>query len=121
MNTDFILLKAQFNALRNLYMARLSNRGKDIAWLDKYILWKYEREILLSEDNTPLPSPESERLERRRFQLQVLMDVAYIQGHLEQFDLIRYISPDAYNIASEVGQHSDCSEESMLPLIDKYC
>lgn len=121
MNADFLILKAQFNALRNHYMSHLGNNpDKDIVWRDKYLLWLFERELLSSCDNTQLPSPESETLERRRFQLQALMDVAYLQGHLEQFGVARLIQPESREIADAVFRDSDGSEETMLPLIDRY-
>ena len=121
MNIDFLMLKAQFNALRNFYMGHLgSNPDKDIAWRDKYLLWEFERDLLSSCDNTQLSSPENEILERRRFQLQVLMDVAYLQGHLEQFGVARLIQPGSREIADAVFRNSDGSEETMIPLIDRY-
>ena len=48
------------------------------------------------------------------------MDVAYIQGRLEEYDIPRIIDSYAAAQALQVFQQSeDGSEELMLPLIDK--
>lgn len=124
MNADFILLYEQFQSLRNHYMRQLGDLKKKDVWYEKYLLWKFERDRLLgyvlSANSTQLPSPEIEKLEHRRFQLQVLMDVAYIQGDLEQRGVLRMTSPQDYEIAQNVFQKSDGSEETMIPLIDQY-
>ncbi len=126
MDAEYILLKAQFEALRNYFTSLLSTIFKDDenttdkVWRAKYLLWSFERDNLYASCcNTQPSSPESEKINHRCFQLQVLMDVAYIQGQLEGYDLIRYISPDAYNLAQSVFLRSDGSEEKMLPLIDE--
>lgn len=123
MNTDFILLKAQFNAFRNLFVGllpRIDKGDTNTVWFHKYRLWEFERELLFSYDRSRLSSPEIEKLDRRCFQLQVLMDVAYLQGRLEQFEIIRLIQPDSMSLANNVFAHSsDGSEEMMVPLIDK--
>lgn len=81
-------------------------------WLDKFFLWKYER-VMLSFSN-------NEDQERRSFHLQILMDIAYIQGKLEQHDVVRFISPDSYKIAQNIYQKSDGTEETMIQLIDEH-
>lgn len=48
------------------------------------------------------------------------MDIAYIQGKLEQHDVVRFISPESYKIAQSVFQNSDGTEETMIPLIDEH-
>ena len=120
MNSDILIIKAQLHAMRSVYMGSLSKQGKDIAWLHKSLLWKFEKGVLPFSESIQLPSDESEKLERRHFQLQVLMDVAYLQGNLEQFDIYRCVPPGSVKIAECVFHESDGSEETMIPLIDKY-
>lgn len=92
-----------------------------MAWLARYLLWRFERENLLSMScKSQLRAPEKARIDRRCFQLQVLMDVAYIQGALEQQGEIRKISAVDAALANSVYNQSDGSEELMLPLIDDY-
>ena len=123
MNADFILLDAKFNAFRNLFVGllpRIDKGDTDTVWFHKYRLWEFERDLLFACYDTPLSSPVMKKVDRRRFQLQVLMDVAYIQGHLEQFDIIRLIQPYAVTLANDIFEKSaDGTEETMLPLIDK--
>ena len=128
-NIDFELLKAQHEALRIHYLSLLTTiLGQDEqekidgskTWLSKYLLWCYERENLSPLENKVQPSsPDSDRIRRRRFQLQVLMDVAYIRGGLEGYDILRKISPDDYRLAEEVFRNSDGSEEMMIAALDK--
>ncbi len=125
MDNDFIILKAQFHALRNYFTSLLPTIFKDDpyrdnkVWLAKYLLWKFERDNLapydLAGSHTP---PEKDKISRRRFQLQTLMDVAYIQGLLEGYGIPRLIDSCAAAQAQQVFQNSDGSEETMLPLID---
>lgn len=129
MNTDFILLKAQHDALRTYFQSLLPVIFKNDplqkldgskTWLAKYLLWRFERENLSPFDYRPgLSSPEKEKISRRRFQLQVLMDVAYIQGHLQGHDIIRRVAPDAVALANSVYSRSDHSEADMCRLIDE--
>lgn len=125
MDTDLIMLKAQFEALRNLFTTSLptlfhhdkAKEGK--VWFAKYCLWKFERDNLTSfEFADTLPTPEKDRISHRRHQLQVLMDVAYIQGRLEEHGIIRKVDSYAASQAEQVYAQSDHSEETMLPLID---
>ena len=122
---DQILLNAKVNAMRDYFISLLPtiyqhDKEKDSkVWLAKYTLWQFERETLAPYDyTTQLSSPERERISRRRFQLQVLMDVAYIQGQLEGYDIIRKVDSYAASQAQQVFEKSDGSEESMIPLID---
>lgn len=126
MNTDFILLKAQFEALRNYFTSLLpyifeqDPSRDDKVWLAKYLLWQFERDNLAPFDYTDSLAPlEKERISHRRFQLQVLMDVAYIQGSLEGYGILRRVDSYAAAQARQVFAQSDGSEETMLPLIDK--
>ena len=125
MDNELIIIKAQFNALRNYFTSLLptifqNDREKDSkVWLAKYLLWKFELENLAQYDSEDShKSPDQDKIGRRRFQLQVLMDVAYIQGRLEGYDIPRKVSSDAAAQAQRVFENSDGSEESMLPQID---
>lgn len=125
MNEDFIILKAQFEAMRNYFTSLLPtifqhDKEKDSkVWLAKYLLWKFELENLAPYDSEDShKSPAQDTIGRRRFQLQVLMDVAYTQGRLEGYDIPRKVSSDAAAQAQRVFESSDGSEETMIPLID---
>ena len=125
MKEDFIILKAQFEAMRNYFTSLLPtifqhDKEKDSkVWLAKYLLWKFERDNLAPYDSEGShKSLEQDKIGRRRFQLQVLMDVAYNQGQLEGYDIPRKVSSDAAAQAQRVFESSDGSEETMIPLID---
>lgn len=125
MDTELIMLKAQVEAFRNYFTSLLptifqNDREKDSkVWLAKYLLWHFERQNLSPYDFADtLPTPEKDRISRRRHQLQVLMDVAYIQGRLEEYGIIRKVDSYAASQAEQVYAQSDHSEETMLPLID---
>ncbi len=127
MNTEMILLKAQFEALRNYFTSLLptifehDEECKDKVWLAKYLLWQFERSNLAPFDYADkLSPPEKDRISRRRFQLQVLMDVAYIQGQLEGYDIPRKVDSYAADLALRIYNQSDGYEETMVPLIDKF-
>ena len=97
-----------------------STRKDDKVWLAKYLMWEFERANLLPFDYTDKLSPQQKgRISHRRFQLQVLMDVAYIQGHLEEYGILRRVDSYAASQALQVFSESDKSEDGMLPLIDK--
>lgn len=123
---DLILLNAKVDAMRTYFISLLpvifrGDKEKDSkVWLAKYTLWQFERESLAPYDYTTQLGPhERERISRRRFQLQVLMDVAYIQGRLEEYDILRKVDSYAAAQALQVFEKSaDGSEESMIPLID---
>lgn len=66
-----------------------------------------------------LSSLEKAPISHRRFQLQVLMDVAYIQGGLEGYDILRRISRDALVLADTVYSQSNGSETDMCRVIDE--
>ena len=92
MDTEFIMLKAQVEAFRNYFTSLLPT------------IFQNDR--------------EKDRISRRRHQLQVLMDVAYIQGRLEEYGITRKVDSYAASQAEQVYAQSDHSEETMLPLID---
>lgn len=125
MKQDYIILNAQLGALRSYFKSLLpiifqhdpDTDGK--VWLAKYLLWQFERELLAPYDlEASSDSPDSKKIGHRRFQLQVLMDVAYIQGRLEEYGIARMIGSYAAAQAQHVFHNSDGSEETMLPLID---
>ena len=125
MDNELIIIKAQFNALRNYFTSLLPtifqhDKEKDSkVWFAKYLLWKFERDNLAPYDSEGShKSLGQDKIGRRRFQLQVLMDVAYTQGRLEGYDIPRKVSSDAAAQAQRVFENSDGSEESMLPQID---
>lgn len=124
MNTDLIMLKAQVEAMRNYFtslLPTLFKGDKDKVWLAKYLMWEFERANLEPFSCTSkLSFPEREKINRRRFQLQVLMDVAYIQGNLEEYGIPRLISSDDAARALDIYNNSQGCEETMLPLIDKF-
>ena len=79
-----------------------------------------ERENLAPLDYTQsLSSHEKAPIDHRRFQLQVLMDVAYIRGGLEGYDIVRKVSQDAQALADIVYSRSDGSEADMCRVIDE--
>lgn len=126
MDIDMILLEAKFEALRTYFTSLLpaifkdDPRKDDKVWLAKYLMWEFERANLLPFDYTDKLSPQQKgRISHRRFQLQVLMDVAYIQGHLEEYGILRRVDSYAASQALQVFSESDKSEDGMLPLIDK--
>ena len=123
MNTEIILLNAQVQAMRNYFTSLLPliHKGNEsMVWLAKYLMWQFERDVLAPFSYTDnLESLEKEKIDRRRFQLQVLMDVAYIQGHLEEHGIARIVSSDAAARALDIYNSSQGCEETMLPLIDE--
>lgn len=130
MNIELELLKAQIKALRSYFASLLpvifQNDGQQKAdgskvWLAKYCLWRFERENLSPLSYTLQPaSPGLELIDRRRFQLQVLMDVAYIRGDLEAYGIPRVVSQASADLANHVFLHSDGGEDGMIALIDEY-
>ena len=122
---DYIILNAKLGAFTTYFKSLLpiifqndpDTDGK--VWLAKYLLWQSERELLAPYDSEASSgSPDSDTIGRRRFQLQVLMDVAYIQGRLEEYGIARIVDSYAAAHAQHVFHDSDGSEETMLPLID---
>lgn len=129
MNIEFEMLKAQHEALRSYFLSLLpyifrthpeEKKDGSKTWLAKYYLWRFERENLAPLDfQSDLDAPEKEKISHRRFQLQVLMDVAYIQGHLEGYDIVRKVSRDARALADTVYSRSDGYEAGMCMVIDE--
>lgn len=129
MNIEFEMLKAQHGALRNYFLSLLpyifrthpdEKKDGSKTWLAKYFLWRFERENLAPLDfQSELDAPAKEKISHRRFQLQVLMDVAYIRGGLEGFDIVRPVFQDARALADIVYSRSDGSEADMCRVIDE--
>lgn len=129
MNIEFEMLKAQNEALRSYFVSLLpyiyrthpdEKKDGSKTWLAKYSLWRFERENLSPLDYTPsLSSLEKAPISHRRFQLQVLMDVAYIRGGLEGYGIVRKVSRDARALADTVYSRSDGSEADMCRVIDE--
>ena len=90
-------------------------------WYTRYLRYDYERGYLyqLSETTDPR-SPEGERIEHRRFQLQILMNIAYLQGHLEDYNIIRKVSRRDQMAASKILESYDGYDESLLQAIDDF-
>ncbi len=126
MDKDFILLKAQNDALRHLFMSLFKTFFKndtDRIWLSKYSLWLFERNNLPT-FTADFPEDARKAIDRRRFQLQTLLDIAWLEGGLEDFEIeswFRHISPDREQFAARVfeasGNASD--EESLVAAIDR--
>lgn len=122
MNIELEMLNAKVNAFRNLFLGLLATliKDPDRVWLNKFHLWMFERDLLAPLDfDDRLPSPEKEKIYHRRFQLQVLMTVAYIQCKLEQFEIPFRIPPQDRELASKVFELSDGSEDMMIRVIDQ--
>lgn len=123
MNIDLELVKAQVDALRIAYLGLLFSlypNDPDRRWLARYYFWQMERENLATlRGRVQNSSPETDKIDRRRFQLQVLMDVAYIQGGLEGFDILRRIDPDSFDLAMRIYSQTDGSEDQMVQKIEK--
>lgn len=126
MDTELVILKAQFEALRNYFTSLLptifshDKEQSDKVWLAKFCLWRFERENLVPYSSIAnRNSLETEQIDRRRFQLQVLMDVAYIQGQLEGYGILHGISRHSADFANRIYVSSDGTEASMISLIDK--
>ena len=115
------MLNAKIDALRNAYAIFLRATFKDDQkfWYSQYLLWKFERDSLKSYSILSKLLPEEKgKVANRRFQLQVLLDVAYIQGQLEELGIIRKVSSYAAAQAERVYSLSDHSEGSMIEIID---
>ncbi len=126
MNPDFLILQAQFKALRNFFMGTLSKlyeNEKDSEqkiWEAKYLIWQFEREFLNSAYLAgKLSTLEEEKIDRRLFQLQVLSDAAYIRSHYKECELANAIDTYAVAQALHILEQSDGSEEDMCRLIDE--
>lgn len=123
MNIDLEMLNAQVDALRIAYLGLLFSlypNDPDRRWLARYYFWQTERENLATLSyRVQTSSHETDKIDRRRFQLQVLMDVAYIQGGLEGFDIQRRIDPYSFDLAMRVYSQTDGSEEEMIRELDR--
>ena len=120
-NTDFILLKAQFEALRTWTMIKCTeNLTSRLKWKSKYFLCRLERENLPFADETHVSSLETKRIDRRRYELQWLLDISYVWGHLEEDDEWRYIDPLTLEKISCIDPKKDFDEETILYKLKDY-
>ena len=121
MDLEKIMLQARVDAMRETFAIFLRAHFKNESdyWYCQYLLWTFERDILMPYDfSSSIPPEEKGRVANRRFQLQVLLDVAYIQGDLEELGIIRKVSSYAAAQAERVYSLSDHSEGSMIEIID---
>lgn len=126
MTTNEIILKAQLASIRRTADVLLRSLWADVEnkpqllWYARYLNYKFERDSLspccfgLTE-----PVAQPELLEHRRYHLQVLMDVAYIQGSLGELGIVRRISPPAAALAEKVFRHYDGFDESLFQALEK--
>lgn len=114
-NTDFILLKAQFDALRIWAITRnLDNISSQDRWMSKYTLWRLERENLSSHKTTHTSSPETlDKIHQREYELQLLLDTAYYHGNLQEYEITRYIDNVTLERISKTNP-DDFDEETIL-------
>lgn len=119
MNPELVIIRAQLSALRAHYIHFIESHSKKDVWLHKYVFWDYERYLIsfYASEYDHISDQSQKLLDRRRYQLQVLCDIACIVGNL---DMDRLIPPESRRIALDVYNRSDGSEEGMIPLIDEY-
>ena len=97
MTTNEMILQAQITSLRRVADVLLLHFWSDaenktqLIWFSRYLNYKYERDILASSDFGLTDSGQQpELLARRRYHLQVLMDIAYLQGNLGEPKIRNY-------------------------------
>lgn len=122
-DSNYILLKAAVGANRQalaLVFKAFSNGDENMAWFVNFALYGFEQNNLSRyAEEAQLDAQTADAINRRLFQLRVLMDVAYIRGNLQSRGNMREISPDARALADSVYTQSNGTEESMLTLIDE--
>lgn len=126
MTTNEMLLQAQITSLRRATDALLLHFLSDeenktqFIWLSRYLNYKYERDILASSGfGQPDSGGQPELLSRRRYHLQVLMDIAYLQGNLGELNIVRRIAPQDAALANKVFESYDGFDESLFRAIDE--
>lgn len=127
MTENEILLTARLEALERLLDVLLYHKFGDekpdypSLWYTRYLRYDYERGYLylLSETTDP-QSLEAERIEHRRFQLQILVNIAYLRGHLEDYDIVRKASRRDEAAAHKIFESYDGYDESLLRAIDDF-
>ena len=131
MNEDFIIFKAQFDAMRTMFLANVipdmakgseGNPDTDKVWLYKFLLWEFERENLSAASwhcpGTSHTTPETALIDERRFHLQTLATIAYIKGRLEEFQGVEIpphcLFQDSVRFAKRVLQSATGDSEAEL-------
>lgn len=109
MTTNEMILQAQITSLRRVADVLLLHFWSDaenktqLIWFSRYLNYKYERDILASSDFGLTDSGQQpELLARRRYHLQVLMDIAYLQGNLGELNIVRRVAPQDAALANKV-------------------
>lgn len=127
MTVESILLKAQNDALRSCFAALLDHvfgEGSPNVWLAKYHMWDVERKSLPSLTDE-LPENIGTPIARRRFQLQTLLDIAWLEGGLEEAlastGLFRRVGADQKRYAAHVIDvaQGNMSEWGLVDAIDR--
>ena len=127
MTVESILLKAQNDALRSCFAALLDHVfGEDSpnVWLAKYHMWDVERKSLPSLTDE-LPENIGTPIARRRFQLQTLLDIAWLEGGLEEAEGLvgspRRVGAGQRKYAAQVIDvaQGDMSEWGLVDAIDR--
>lgn len=126
MTTNEIILQAQITSLRRVADVLLLHFWSDaenksqLIWFSRYLNYKYERDILASSDFGLTDSGQQpELLARRRYHLQVLMDIAYLQGNLGELNIVRRIAPQDAALANKVFESYDGFDESLSARLTK--
>jgi len=126
MTTNEMILQAQITSLRRVADVLLLHFWSDaenktqLIWFSRYLNYKYERDILASSDFGLTDSGQQpELLARRRYHLQVLMDIAYLQGNLGELNIVRRVAPQDAALANKVFESYDGFDESLFRAIDE--
>lgn len=118
---DFIMLKAQVEALRTWTMVRAAqDRNLQQIWKAKYLLWQLERENLQEQETTWRASPGSNRVCQWIYELQILSDAAYIRGALQEFGIDRYIDPTISEKAECVASEEYDEQTILRKIAPRY-
>lgn len=92
MNTDLFLLQSRFEAFKEMFFGYMaSNEHSEVVWLNKYLFYKFERELLKAYLLRTPDAPDYLQIDERCFELQNMMDEAYLKGNLEDSVGPRYI------------------------------
>ncbi len=131
MDEEFYIFKAQFDAMRTMFLANVipnmakgngGNPDTDRVWLYKFLLWEFERENLSDASwhcsETSHTTPETALIDERRFHLQTLATIACIKGRLEEFQGVEIpphcLFQDSVRFAKRVIQSATGFSETEL-------
>lgn len=118
---DFLMFKAQVEALRTWTIIKFAqDQNLQLIWKSKYHLWQLERENLQAQETTWRASPGSSRVCQRIYELQILLDVAYIRGDLQEFGINRYIDTIISERAECVAPEEYDEETILRKLLPRY-